>query len=200
MIFSFFGIVSSGYFPRFQSEPCFHLMSRYRGPRLKITRRLGQPLPGLVQKISTNGKENQPPGQHGTLRRKNSQYAIRLQEKQKVRYHYGLSESQLIGYVKKARHMKGSTGSILMNLLENRLDSTLFRFGLAPTIRAARQIISHGHITINSEKVNIPSYQCTGQDSISYITTTTTISRNTPPVGEKLLINELLIVEFYSRK
>ena len=143
---------------------------------------------------------NQPPGQHGTLRRKNSQYAIRLQEKQKVRYHYGLSESQLIGYVKKARHMKGSTGSILMNLLENRLDSTLFRFGLAPTIRAARQIISHGHITINSEKVNIPSYQCTGQDSISYIPTTTTISRNTPPVGEKLLINELLIVEFYSRK
>jgi small subunit ribosomal protein S4 len=171
-------------------------MSRYRGPRLKITRRLGQELPGFVQKINTNGKENQPPGQHGALRRKNSQYSIRLQEKQKVRYHYGITESQLLGYIKKARRMKGSTGEIFLNLLENRLDSTVYRLGYAPTIRAARQLVSHGHVRVNKKSVNIPSYQCNGEDSIEYLKSTDTELFT----QKEFSINELLIVEYYSRK
>jgi len=172
-------------------------MSRYRGPRLKITRRLGQVLPGLVQKISTNGKENQPPGQHGTLRRKNSQYSIRLQEKQKLRYHYGINETQLIGYVKKARQLKGSTGDILLNLLEKRLDTTIYRLGYAPTIRAARQLVSHGHININDKRVNIPSYQCQSKDIIEYSGENKNANLFIP---QPFSINELLIVEYYSRK
>jgi small subunit ribosomal protein S4 len=178
-------------------------MSRYRGPRFKITRRLGQPLPGFVQKSNTNGKENQPPGQHGTLRRKPSQYAIRLQEKQKLRYEYGISECQLISYVKQARQMKGSTGEIIMHLLENRLDTRLFRLGYAPTIRAARQLISHGHICINGQKLNIASYQYKTDDKIS--TVNPLIFK---PLSTSSLINSqddiarniLLVVEYYSRK
>jgi len=171
-------------------------MSRYRGPRLRITRRLGQELPGFVQKTNTNGKENQPPGQHGALRRKNSQYSIRLQEKQKVRYHYGITESQLVGYVKKARRMKGSTGEIIMNLLENRLDTTVYRLGYAPTIRSARQLVSHGHVSVNKKKINIPSYHCNLTDSIEYVKS----SDVELLVQKKFSINELLIVEYYSRK
>jgi len=170
-------------------------MSRYRGPRLKISRRLGQEIPGLVQKINTNGKENQPPGQHGTLRRKNSQYSIRLQEKQKVRYHYGITESQLIRYVKKARRMKGSTGEIIMSLLEKRLDASLYRLGYAPTIRAARQLVSHGHVRVEGKKINIPSYECNIDDKIEYLENN--LALHTP---KKFPINELLIVEYYSRK
>lgn len=176
------------------------IMSRYRGPRLKITRRLGQSLPGFVQKINTNGKENQPPGQHGTLRRKNSQYAIRLQEKQKVRYQYGLTESQLLRYVKKARRMKGSTGEIIMNLLEKRLDATVYRLGYAPTIRAARQLVNHGHILVNSKKINIPSYQCENQDKISSDSDSKTSKESFTNNETPFSINELLIVEYYSRK
>ena len=191
-------------------------MSRYRGPRLKITRRLGQPLPGLVQKLPRTGKETQPPGQHGTLRRKNSQYAIRLQEKQKVRYHYGLTESQMIRYVQKARDMKGPTGSVLLTLLEKRLDNTLFRCGLAPTMRAARQLINHGHITINSKKVTIPSYHLEpgldvityadpsgSQQKIDWLNNSKFATQKREGVSvqtDNLGINELLIIEFYSRK
>ena len=136
-------------------------MSRYRGPRLRITRRLGD-LPGLVRKSSA--KKN-PPGQHGALR-----------------FHYGVNEKQLVSYVKKARQSKGATGEKVLQLLEMRLDSVLFRSGLAPTLRASRQLVSHGHIALKkpslsqdgggakqSEKgflpVNIPSYQCKPGDS-----------------------------------
>jgi len=149
-------------------------MSRYRGPRLRITRRLGD-LPGLVRKSSA--KKN-PPGQHGALPQKPSQYSLRLKEKQKLRFHYGVNEQQLVRYVKKARQSKGATGERVLQLLEMRLDSVLFRSGLAPTLRASRQLVSHGHIVVKkpsaekdgsgpkgqSEKaflsVNIPSYQC----------------------------------------
>jgi len=170
-------------------------MSRYRGPRLRITRRLGQEIPGLVQKTNTNGKEKQPPGQHGALRRKNSQYSIRLQEKQKVRYHYGITESQMIRYVKKARRLKGSTGEIIMNLLEKRLDVSVYRLGYAPTIRAARQLVSHGHVRISGKKINIPSYECSTDDKIEFLDNS--VSGYTP---KELSVNELLIVEYYSRK
>ena len=94
-------------------------MSRYRGPRLRITRRLGD-LPGLTRKAA---KRSHPPGQHGQARRKRSEYAIRLEEKQKLRFNYGISERQLVRYVKKARSQDGSTGTNLLKLLENRLDN-----------------------------------------------------------------------------
>ena len=96
-----------------------------------------------------------------------SQYAIRLQEKQKLRFNYGLTESQLIKYVQIARKSKGATGEILLQLLEMRLDNVIFRLGITPTIASARQLISHGHIIVNGQKVNIPSYQCQIKDIIS---------------------------------
>ncbi|MGL5082992.1 MAG: 30S ribosomal protein S4 [Microcoleaceae cyanobacterium] len=131
-------------------------MSRYRGPRLRIVRRLGD-LPGLTRKAA---RRAYPPGQHGQARRKRSEYAIRLEEKQKLRFNYGLSERQLLRYVKKARRATGSTGQVLLQLLEMRLDNTVFRLGMAPTIPAARQLVNHGHVTINGNVVSIPSYQC----------------------------------------
>jgi small subunit ribosomal protein S4 len=148
-------------------------MSRYRGPRLRIIRRLGE-LPGLTTRIPKN---QNPPGQHGASQKKLSQYGIRLQEKQKLRYHYGLSESQLIGYVKKAKRLKGSTGDLLLQLLEMRLDNIVFRFGLAPTIPAARQLIRHGHIFVNNKKETIPSFQSSPQDLIKLNTKKISVER-----------------------
>lgn len=130
-------------------------MSRYRGPRLRIVRRLGE-LPGLTRK---SARRAYPPGQHGQNRKKRSEYAVRLEEKQKLRCNYGLTEKQLLRYVRKARRVTGSTGQVLLQLLEMRLDNTIFRLGMAPTIPAARQLVSHGHVTINGRVVNIPSYQ-----------------------------------------
>ncbi|NJK36022.1 MAG: 30S ribosomal protein S4 [Oscillatoriales cyanobacterium SM2_2_1] len=131
-------------------------MSRYRGPRLRIVRRLGE-LPGLSRK---QPKHAYPPGQHGQNRKKRSEYAIRLEEKQKLRFNYGLTETQLLRYVRRARRVKGSTGLVLLQLLEMRLDNTIFRLGMAPTIPAARQLVNHGHITVNGRPVTIPSYGC----------------------------------------
>lgn len=143
-------------------------MSRYRGPRLRIVRRLGN-LPGLTSKIP---KKEKPPGQHGpskqnNRKKKESQYGIRLKEKQKLRFHYGVTETQLLNYVKKARKSKGSTGELLIQLLEMRLDNVVFRLGMAPTIAAARQTILHGHILLNGEKLTIPSYNLRANDKIS---------------------------------
>lgn len=133
-------------------------MARYRGPRLKIIRRLGTSLPGLMR---TDGdlRRPYPPGQHGPTRRaKLSDYALRLREKQKLRYHYCISEKQLRKYVTKASAGKGNPGIRLLQSLETRLDSIVFRAGFAPTIRAARQMTGHGHITVNGKKLDIPSY------------------------------------------
>ncbi|NBD31810.1 MAG: 30S ribosomal protein S4, partial [Cyanobacteria bacterium] len=104
-------------------------MSRYRGPRLRVTRRLGD-LPGLTRK---SPRKAYPPGQHGQARRKRSEYAIRLEEKQKLRYNYGVTEKQLMRYMKKARRATGSTGTALLEMLEMRLDNTVFRMGMAGT-------------------------------------------------------------------
>ncbi|MBW4556273.1 MAG: 30S ribosomal protein S4 [Trichormus sp. ATA11-4-KO1] len=131
-------------------------MSRYRGPRLRIVRRLGE-LPGLTRK---SARRAYPPGQHGQNRKKRSEYAVRLEEKQKLRLNYGLTEKQLLRYVRKARRVVGSTGQVLLQLLEMRLDNTVFRLGMAPTIPAARQLVNHGHVTVNGRVVNIASYQC----------------------------------------
>jgi small subunit ribosomal protein S4 len=137
-------------------------MARYRGPRLRVVRRLGD-LPGLTRK---SAKRAYPPGQHGQARKKASEYAIRLQEKQKLLFNYGLSERQLLRYVKKARRATGSTGQVLLQLLEMRLDNTVFRMGMAPTTPGARQLVSHGHVTVNGRVVDIPSYQCRPGDVI----------------------------------
>jgi small subunit ribosomal protein S4 len=131
-------------------------MSRYRGPRLRVTRRLGE-LPGLTRK---SARKAFPPGQHGQARKKKSEYATRLEEKQKLRFNYGLGERQLRRYVQKARRAAGSTGQALLQLLEMRLDNTIFRMGMAPTIPGARQLVNHGHITVNGKVVDIASYQC----------------------------------------
>jgi len=205
-------------------------MSRYRGPRLKIVRRLGE-LPGFTNKIT---KRNYPPGQHGPnkLGKKNSSsdYGIRLQEKQKLRFNYGVSEKQLFSYVKKARHLKGATGTLLLQLLEMRLENIVYRLGFAPTIPSARQFVTHGHILVNCKRVNIPSFQCKPNDIISIkekrnsqilikknseVTNIGNVPLHLDVDKEKftgkinsivsrdqipLVINDLLIVEFYSCK
>ena len=123
-------------------------MSRYRGPRLKIIRRL-KTLPGLTSKRPKNRKDSM----NRSSSRKISQYRIRLEEKQKLRFHYGLTERQLLKYVRIARRAKGSTGQVLLQLLEMRLDNILFRLGMAPTIPGARQLVTGGLALIASNRV-----------------------------------------------
>jgi|TARA_B110000240_G_scaffold192663_1_gene237182 small subunit ribosomal protein S4 len=142
-------------------------MSRYRGPKLRITRRLGA-LPGLTNKRSK--KDNIRPGQHGKANsdnnKKMTEYGIRLEEKQKLKFNYGLTESQLYRYIKEARRRKGVTGLILLQLLEMRLDTICYTLGFASTIVQARQLVNHGHITVNQKVVSIPSFQCRLNDVI----------------------------------
>ena len=201
-------------------------MSRYRGPRLRIVRRLWE-LPGLSRK---SPRRAYPPGQHGQARRKRSEYAIRLEEKQKLRLNYGVTEKQLVRYVKKARRATGSTGQALLELLEMRLDNTVFRLGLAGTIPGARQLVNHGHILVNDKVVDIASYQCRPGDVVSvrnrersrrlvetnmefpglanlpshleFDKNTFTGKVNSVIDREwiALQINELLVIEYYSRK
>lgn len=209
-------------------------MSRYRGPRLRITRRLGF-LPGLTTKKSKNIN---PPGDHGAemakkkKRNKLSQYSLGLLEKQKLRFNYGVTERQLFNYVKKARRAPDSSGDVLLRLLEMRLDNIVYRLGMAPTIAAARQLINHGHILVNDERVSFPSYQCKLLDQIklktnqnisesadnsvqkrtklryrtprhlqfNYRTAVGTVKNIADRTVVSLKINELLVIEFYSRK
>jgi len=201
-------------------------MSRYRGPRLRITRRLGD-LPGLTRK---SPRKAYPPGQHGQARRKRSEYAIRLEEKQKLRYNYGVTEKQLMGYMKRARRATGSTGTALLEMLEMRLDNTVFRMGMAGTIPAARQLVNHGHILVNGRVMDIASYQCRANDVIAVRDRDRSrqlVERNMEYPGlanlpshlefdkntytgkvnsiierewVALQVNELLVVEYYSRK
>nr|YP_009671618.1 ribosomal protein S4 [Passiflora microstipula]QCX30919.1 ribosomal protein S4 [Passiflora microstipula] len=134
-------------------------MSRYRGPRFKKIRRLGA-LPGLTSKRPIVGSAFSRSG-------KKSQYCIRLQEKQKLRFHYGLTERQLLKYVRIAAKAKGPTGQVLLQLLEMRLDNILFRLGMASTIPQARQLVNHRHILVNGRIVDIPSYRCKPRDLIT---------------------------------
>nr|YP_010266129.1 ribosomal protein S4 [Persicaria perfoliata]YP_010310442.1 ribosomal protein S4 [Persicaria maackiana]YP_010538632.1 ribosomal protein S4 [Persicaria senticosa]YP_010941569.1 ribosomal protein S4 [Persicaria dissitiflora]WOZ09992.1 ribosomal protein S4 [Persicaria hastatosagittata]UHY95153.1 ribosomal protein S4 [Persicaria perfoliata]UMY75976.1 ribosomal protein S4 [Persicaria maackiana]USH57452.1 ribosomal protein S4 [Persicaria perfoliata]UUF93901.1 ribosomal protein S4 [Persicaria pe len=133
-------------------------MSRYRGPRFKKIRRLGV-LPGLTNK---KPRDLRNPSRSG----KRSQYRIRLEEKQKLRFHYGITERQLLKYFRIARKAKGSTGQVLLQLLEMRLDNILFRLGMAPTIPGARQLVNHRHILVNGRIVDIPSYRCKPTDVV----------------------------------
>lgn len=129
-----------------------------KAPRLKAIRRFGTPLPGLTRKQAD--ERMFPPGQHGARlkRQRKSAYRERLEEKQKLRLHYGISESQLQRYFRQAAGRPGVTGEILLAQLERRLDNVVFRLGFAPTIPAARQIVSHGHILVDGFRVDIPSY------------------------------------------
>jgi small subunit ribosomal protein S4 len=201
-------------------------MSRYRGPRVKIVRRLETPLPGLTSASVLNTTRTS--GQ--SVRKDKSEYRIRLEEKQKLRFHYGITERQLLRYVRIARRAKGSTGQVLLQLLEMRLDNTIFRLGMAPTIPAARQLVNHGHVIVNERLVDIPSYRCKPQDSILIVdkarsralveknlsnfkqsklpshlrfnpkTYKASVNQlvNRKSVGVK--VNELLVVEYYSRQ
>ena len=201
-------------------------MARYTGAKLRITRRLGD-LPGLTSK---KPKSSQRPGQHGATQKKLTQYAIRLEEKQKLRFNYGLSEKQLMNYIRQAKKIKGATGNILLQLLEMRLDNVIFRLGMAPTIAAARQIVGHKHITVNNSCVSIPSYQCQPGDLVSIKDSAVSkqlVNRNleSPALSNvpqnldfdrksltakvlgiidrewiALKLNELFVIEFYSRK
>ncbi len=131
-------------------------------PRLKLIRRLGTPLPGLTRK---EPKERPAPGR--APRRRTSPYAARLREKQKVRFHYGVSERQLRGYLERARRRPGATGVNLLGLLERRLDNVVFRLGLAPTIPAARQLVAHGHMRVNGRRVDRPAFETLPGDRIA---------------------------------
>lgn len=131
-------------------------MARYRGPKAKIARKFGEPIEGHSKALQ---KKNYPPGMHGRGRRKKqSEYAIQLMEKQKAKYIYGVLERQFSKMFQIAFRKQGVTGENLLQLLESRLDNTVFRLGIAPTRRAARQLVTHKHILVNGELVNIPSY------------------------------------------
>lgn len=133
-------------------------MARYRGPKSKIARRFKEPIFGPDDAVA---RKPYAPGQHGPNKRraKLSEYGIQLNEKQKAKYTYGLLEKQFANVFNKAARKKGVTGEILLQLLESRLDNTIFRLGVAPTRSAARQLVSHKHIVVNGEVVNIPSYE-----------------------------------------
>jgi len=205
-------------------------MSRYTEAKLKIARRLGI-LPGLTSKKSI---KDYPPGQHGPTyketNRKPTEYGLRLEEKQKLIYNYGLSEKALYSYIKKARRSKGVTGLILLQLLEMRLDTLCFVLGFGGTVAQARQIVNHGHVTVNGKVVSIPSFQCNLKDIIgikdksssqSLIKTnlskyqSLTLPKHLNWDSEKLeakvldycsrddvqlSLNELLVIEYYSRR
>jgi small subunit ribosomal protein S4 len=205
-------------------------MSRYRGPKLKISRRLGI-LPGLTTKKS---KKINRPGKDGNVNadtgKKLTEYGVRLEEKQKLKFNYGLTENQLYRYVKEARRRQGVTGLILLQLLEMRLDTICYTLGYAKSIAQARQLVIHGHITVNKKGVNIPSFQCRLNDIISVkekSTSKTLIANNfknnqgaNMPAHIKfdnltleakildycdrndlaLQLDELLVIEYYSRR
>ncbi len=139
-------------------------MARYTGAKTKISRRFGEPIFGASKALQ---KKAYPPGQHGRGRRKKqSEYAIQLAEKQKAKYTYGVLERQFANVFDKASRKSGITGEILLQLLEARLDNTVFRLGISPTRRGARQLVSHKHITVNGEVVNIPSYTLKPNDVV----------------------------------
>jgi small subunit ribosomal protein S4 len=202
-------------------------MARYRGPKSKIARRFRDPIFGPDKSLE---RRNYGPGQHGPSKRrggKQSEYAVQLGEKQKAKYTYGILERQFANMFEKASRMKGITGEVLLQLCEARLDNTVYRLGISPTRRGARQLVSHKHITVNGEVVNIPSYTLRIGDvvgvrekskSLEAITGSLTASNKTydwldwdsTSMSGKLLnlparemipenIREQLIVELYSK-
>ncbi len=202
-------------------------MARYTGPTTRISRRFGQPIMGSNKSFE---KKNYPPGVHGPrLRRKVSEYSIGLNEKQKLRYAYGLMEKQFRRLFERAKRERGVTGDRFLQLLETRLDSVVYQLGFARSRQAARQFVNHGHIRVNGHKVDIPSYTVKSGDEIevkpsassrqlatrnleetrartvpSWLTLQedalkATVTRLPERDDIEPLVNEQLIVEFYSR-
>ena len=202
-------------------------MARYTGPKSKIARKFGEPIFGPDKVLE---KKNYPPGFHGlaSRRRKKSEYGLQLKEKQKAKYTYGVLERQFSNLFKKASSSKGITGEELLKMLESRLDNVVFRLGIARSRAGARQLVSHRHIVVNGEVVNIPSYQLRPGDvvgvrekskSLEIITTSLASHRssryawlewNNADMAGKFLnrpereeipenIKEQLIVELYSK-
>jgi small subunit ribosomal protein S4 len=141
-------------------------MARYIGPSTKIARKFREPIFGPDKSYD---KKNYPPGQHGAMKKraKQSEYAVQLMEKQKVKYMYGILERQFAKIFDRASRKEGITGENLLQLIEARLDNVVFRLGVAPTRMAARQLVSHRHITVNGKVVNIPSYTCRSGDVVA---------------------------------
>ena len=200
-------------------------MARDIGPSTKIARKFGEPIFGTDKDFE---KRNYPPGQHGlaSKRKKKSEYGIQLREKQKVKYTYGLLERQFRNLYEKASRMKGQKGENLIILLESRLDNIVYRMGIAPTRAAARQLVSHNHITLNGVVCSIPSTQVKAgdtiavrersksleviQNSVASVTKYSWIDFDTKTLAGKFLnvptrteipesINEQLIVDLYSK-
>lgn len=139
-------------------------MARYRGPKSKVARKFNDPIFGPSKALQ---KKSYPPGQHGRgRRRKQSEYAVQLMAKQKAKYTYGVLERQFANLFEKASRRQGITGEILLQFLESRLDNVVYRLGIAPTRRAARQLVGHKHITVNGEIVNVPSFQVKAGDLV----------------------------------
>src|SRR5690606_13721894 len=140
-------------------------MARYTGPRAKISRRFGVSLFGSSKALE---RRNFPPGQHGLRagRKKKSDYAVALGEKQKLRFQYGVLEKQFRKYYEEATRRRGVTGELLLQLLELRLDNVCYRLGFGNTRQAARQLVNHGHVLVNGRKVDVPSYQVKPGDKI----------------------------------
>nr|YP_009425461.1 ribosomal protein S4 [Austroblechnum melanocaulon]ASU94159.1 ribosomal protein S4 [Austroblechnum melanocaulon] len=205
-------------------------MSRYRGPRLKMIRRLKN-LPGFTGKSETPNLGEFRVATDQSASRKISQFCVRLEAKQRLRLNYGLTERQLLKYVRIARKTRGSTGQVPLQLPEMRLDNVIFHLGMASTIPAARQLVNHRHILVNNRIVDIPSYRCKPKDitTVRNRPTSCNALRGESPGGDKtpdhltvslsegngptglvnrivnresvnLNINELLVVEYYSRK
>lgn len=175
---------------------------RYLGPKNRIARRegidLGLKTPGSKSHARLLKKLNVPPGQHGgnTRRRKISERAVQLREKQKLRFLFGLTERQLKNYFKKAAFKKGNTALYVSQFLEKRLDNVVYRLGLAPTRAAARQLISHGHVAVNDKKMSVASYQVRVGDKVSYKKEATMKI----PYVEKSLANKDIIVPAWLEK
>lgn len=199
-------------------------MSHYTGPKNRLSRREGMDLFGKGNKLR---RATVPPGQHGPKgARRSSDYGQQLREKQKIRRTYAIIEAQFRGYFEKAKKVRGKTGEVLLSLLETRLDNTVYRLGFAPTRAMARQLVSHGHITVQGKKVSFPSYQVAVGETISLDSAALKIPAVVarlenldikPPawlqrqahIGQVIKkpvrtdidspVNEQLIVEFYSR-
>ncbi len=203
-------------------------MARYTGPRTKISRRFGVALFGPSKSLE---RRNFPPGQHGVRagRKKKSEYSVALGEKQKLRFQYGILEKQFRGYYEEAARRRGVTGEILLQLLETRLDNVCYRAGFANTRQAARQLVNHGHVSVNGRRVDIPSFQIKPGDIVKIgarpssqqlAVRMTDLTQSLPSVDwlsvdkDKLeatvtrmpersdidpIVNEQLIVELYSR-
>lgn len=198
---------------------------RYTKSKDRLSRKYGELLSGMP--MFELNKRPYPPGQHGLKRTKSSEYGSLLQEKQKLRYSYGINEKQFQRYFNKANKKKGPTGEILIQLLETRLDNLVYRMGFAPTLPMARQLVTHGHVLVNNKKIDIPSYAVNPESEIAIrekaqkLDTVKNALKNSPQVLDYLSVNkeefkgklknipqrgdipvnvsERLIVEYYSR-